>query len=97
MRKSPYKHPVKSHIRSGRKVHNYIRGRGEKPTKLADPRISFKKPSPKPPTKFTVSIKYLKSRETFQVDASSHDNAIKIAMAKRKSIKSPKEVESVMN
>jgi len=29
-RKTPYKHPVKTHIRSGAKVRNYERGKGRK-------------------------------------------------------------------
>lgn len=30
-RKTPYKHPVKNHVRSGAKVRNYERGKGKKP------------------------------------------------------------------
>jgi len=30
-RKSPYRHPVKSHIRDGKRIERYIRGSGDKP------------------------------------------------------------------
>ena len=37
-RKSPYEHPVSSHIRAGKRVQNYRRGKGDAP--LRSPRRS---------------------------------------------------------
>jgi hypothetical protein len=33
-RRSPYRHPVKSHLREGRRVHKYVRGEGSAPRRV---------------------------------------------------------------
>lgn len=40
MRKSPIKHKVKAHKKKSTVIHSYVRGKGQKSTKLAKPKIS---------------------------------------------------------
>ena len=93
MRKSPFKHHVKSHIRSGKRVHDYDRGKGKQPKKLANPMMNKTKKSD---TNHTVIIKYNKSSsEKIQVNAKNHPNAIDKALNMRKSTEFPMLIEVI--
>lgn len=68
-RKSPYRHPVRSHTRSGIHVGKYERGKGSKP-----------KPRRRDPStgkKFTVIAHFGRGRESLPVRANTYSTALR--------------------
>jgi len=72
MRKSPYKHNVSGHFRSGKFIDNYDRGKGRKPAEPA------RKPSlgRSSDTGFKVTMYYPGGRRTLPVKAGTFTEAI---------------------
>jgi len=68
-RKSPYRHPVKGHTRSGIKVGNYERGKGLKPRKPSKERARGR-------GDFTVLLYFDSERESHPVRANTYVNAL---------------------
>jgi len=85
-RKSPYRHKVRSHIRKGRPVRSYMRGKGPKPY-LANPVRRLRKFSR---TSFMVRIEYPDySSENFSVRARTFVDALDRGIIERKQFKIP--------
>ena len=88
-RKSPYKHTVKDHIRSGRQVKNYLRGKGNK--------TAVTKKFSLGSSPYIVKVTYLdRSSETVDVSPSKKRdvttvfrNALNIGVELRRYIKPP--------
>ena len=70
-RKSPYRHPVKSHVRSGNRVTNYERGKGKKAGN----------PSPSRGggggVRYSVQVFYPSGSEAHNVGSSTYVGALK--------------------
>lgn len=85
-RKTPYKHDVKSHTRSGRTVKSYVRGMGEKAVRamkkraakrVAERVVTVKKKDVSKTNNFTVRVEYVdKSYEHVDVNAPDYINAL---------------------
>ena len=88
-RKSPYEHQVKSHVRAGTQVHDYVRGEGNAP--ISQPINHHSSTSD-----FTVIINYLDetATETLHVPAVSSPEAIQQAMSNRINVSTPTVVEA---
>jgi len=69
-RKSPYRHPVKSHTRSGIKVSHYERGKGSKPKQP----LRIRKPLNG--GDFTVIVFFDGERESHPVKAKTYTDAL---------------------
>lgn len=90
MRKSPIRHHVRRHIRSNRPVHDYMRGKGDRPPKLAKPRLKKQQSAQ---LNYVVSIAYVKSpSETLQINAVSYPEAIETALIIRREFEPPHEI-----
>ena len=70
-RKGPYRHPVKSHVRSGNRVRNYERGKGNKP------RGSSKNSLGRGGVNYRVQVFYPGGSETHSVGGSTYVGALK--------------------
>jgi len=73
MRKSPYKHNVSGHFRSGKFIDNYDRGKGRKPAEPA------RRPSlghGSPDTGFKVTFYYKEGRAVQPVKAGTFTEAV---------------------
>ena len=90
-RKSPYKHHVRKHIRKGKPVHDYDRGKGNKPSLIRPFSIGGSTP-------YIVKVTYPDtSSETVNVSSSGRNpapiafrNALNIGVEMRRLIKPPK-------
>lgn len=82
-RKSPYRHKVHTYKRrTGKTVHQYERGKGEKKTKVSRPRLHH--PEQDTTNKYSVHITYVElPAEHYQVNAASYPDAIEVALSKR--------------
>ena len=94
-RKSPRKHSVKSHVRSGYRVSNYVRGKGigTVPSLTRRRKIEGNKPKP-----FTVNFKYSEKKgdvESVVVISTSYDKALKEAFQEKTDPRQPIEVEVI--
>lgn len=69
-RKSPYRHPVRRHIRSGVEVKRYDRGKGSKPKQASKTRTPLKGGD------FTVLIYFDSERESHPVRAKTYTAAL---------------------
>lgn len=69
-RRSPYRHPVRGHKRSGVDVKNYERGKGSKPKQKIKTRIPLKGGD------FTVLIYFDRERESHPVRAKTYTEAL---------------------
>jgi len=69
-RRSPYRHPVRSHIRSGVEVKKYERGKGSKPKRTQRTRI------PARGGDFTVIVFFDGERESHPVKAKTYTDAL---------------------
>jgi hypothetical protein len=94
LRKSPYRHRVRTYRRrSGKVVHQYERGKGDKPTKLAKPTLGHHKSS-STRAKYIAQITYISQpAETFPVVASSYPEAIDTALSIRRQITPPYQID----
>lgn len=96
-RKSPYKHHVKKHIRRGRSVTDYDRGKGKQPKQPQvgkKPTLSYKQSS----SNFIVNIRYTSiTAERIPVHAVNAAQAIEQAMIMRRNIEEPLKVEATRN
>ena len=70
-RKAPYRHPVKSHFRSGNRVTNYERGKGDKP------RDSSKNSLGRGGVNYSVQVFYSSGSEAHNVGGSTYVGALK--------------------
>ena len=70
-RKHPYRHPVKSHVRSGNRVKNYKRGKGDKP------RDSSKNSLGRGGVNYSVQVFYPSGSEAHNVGGSTYVGALK--------------------
>ena len=94
-RKSPRKHTVKSHVRSGYRVSNYVRGQGSISTATLTRRRKIEDNKPKP---FTCNFKYsnkLGDGESVVVISTSYDKALKEAFQEKTDLRQPIEVEVI--
>ncbi len=73
MRKTPYRHPVSGHTRSGKFVDHYVRGKGKKPV-IGD---SFTHLSAR--SGFKVTLYYGERKEIRSVQAGTFTEAITAA------------------
>jgi hypothetical protein len=93
MRKSPYRHKVRTyHRRSGTTVHQYERGKGKKPFehhRMADPNLPHRE-TDGVRTRYDVHITYVgHPAEIFSVVSSSYPETIESALSKRNHITVP--------
>ena len=87
-RKSPIKHHVRSHTRSGNPVHDYDRGHGEHPPKLSNPHI--KSGNKQEIKNYQVIIKYTNlPTESFPVKSKNYPQAIELGLLSRLHITPP--------
>ena len=70
-RKHPYRHPVKSHVRSGNRIRNYKRGKGDKP------RGSSKNSLGRGGVNYSVQVFYSSGSEAHNVGGSTYVGALK--------------------
>ena len=70
-RKSPYRHPVKSHVRSGNTVTNYVRGKGKKAGNPSPSRAGGGG------VKYRVQIFYPSGSESYGVEGTTYVGALK--------------------
>ena len=75
-RKRPYRHPVKSHVRSGNKVTNYERGKGNKP------RGSSKRSLGRGGVNYSVQVFYPSGSETHSVGGATYVGALKSGLTR---------------
>ena len=68
-RKTPYKHPVSAHTRSGKPITNYVRGKGDKPTKSRRSRVVGESPLS---SEFDVTVSYISTSEKIPVEAKNY-------------------------
>ena len=91
MRKSPFRHKVRTYRRrTGRVVHQYERGKGAKPAehhRLANPNMPKRESAQ---THYNVHITYIDlPKETFAVMSSSYPSAIDEALSRRNHLTVP--------
>ena len=89
-RKSPYKHPVNSHVRSGKPVTNYVRGKGDQVIKPRSSRVVGDNPSSSP---YDVTVNYVSSSEKIHVDAKDNVRAFDSGMVSREKTDTPMSVK----
>lgn len=91
-RKSPYRHKVRTYKRrTGRTVHQYERGHGEKKHKVSRPQIH--KPEQNITNRYIVHITYTNlPTESFPVTASNYPEAIEMALSIRTHITPPYQI-----
>ena len=70
-RKTPYKHPVKTHVRSGVKVKNYERGKGNKPKDSSSNILGGRG------VNYRVQVFYPSGSEAHKVGGSTYVGALK--------------------
>ena len=75
-RKHPYRHPVKSHVRSGNRVTNYERGKGSKP------RGSSKNSLGRGGVNYSVQVFYPSGSETHSVGGATYVGALKSGLTR---------------
>jgi len=73
-RKTPYKHPVKTHVRGGSKVRNYKRGKGRKPKVLGSIRQG------RGGVKYRVQVFHSQGAEAYNVDGTTYVGALKAGL-----------------
>jgi len=94
-RKSPRKHSVKSHVRSGYRVSNYTRGKGIGTVPSLTRRRKIEDNKPKP---FTCNFKYSDKPgdgESVIVISTSYEKALKEAFQEKTDPREPIEVEVI--
>jgi len=93
-RKSPIKHHVRSYVKKkGTSVHDYDRGKGERPKKISKPSLRH---STKQQTSnnFQVVIRYTNlPNEVFPVTAKDYPQAIELGLLSRLHITPPYELD----
>jgi len=92
-RKSPRKHSVKSHVRAGYRVSNYVRGKGTGTIPTFTSRRKLDKPK-----SFTVNFTYSNRKEDGEsvvVFATSYDKALKEAFQEKTDPREPISVEVI--
>ena len=85
MRKSPYLHQVGSHMRQGKRIDTYERGKGNKPRGRTRPKKAVGNPGPKigRQGEYTVSLYYSGfDSESFEVPSSDFKAAMRQGFAK---------------
>ena len=92
-RKSPYKHPVKKHVRKGTPVNNYERGKGDKAIKNRRSRVVGGNPSS---SAYDVTVQYIGSTEVVIVDAKNYLNALDMGLENRDKIERPTSIRMRM-
>ena len=85
-RKRPYKHKVKTHIRSGNKVRNYRRGQGNKP------KGSSKSSLGRGGVNYSVQVFYPSGSETYRVGGSTYVGALKSGLTRLETDATPHRV-----
>lgn len=94
-RKSPYKHDVREHIRNGRTVLTYERGKGDQKKKKKRRERKqvedvVKKREPRKSGEYDVRVEYPdKSYENVMVQASNYHSAIKVSHDTRTKLRAP--------
>ena len=94
-RKSPRRHAVKSHVRAGYSVSNYVRGKGTRTLPTLTHRRKIEGDRPKP---FTCNFKYSNKpgdEESVVVISTSYDKALKEAFEEKTDPREPIEIEIV--
>lgn len=90
-RKSPYRHDVSNHVRQGRPVQKYERGRGGKPA--LNPRRRRVVGGVSPLSHYDVTIVYVGTEEErLDVDAKDYVSALDSGMGSREGIQSPRKI-----
>ncbi len=89
-RKSPHEHGVNSHVRSGKPVQNYRRGKGDKP--LRSPRRSRVVGNTPLEGPYNITVSYISTSERFSVDAKNYLGALDRGLEQRDSIERPKSI-----
>jgi len=95
-RKSPRKHSVKSHVRSGYRVSNYVRGQGTRNLPSFTSRRKIIKTDE--PKAYTCNFKYSEKKgdgESVVVISTSYDKALKEAFQEKTDPREPIEIEIV--
>lgn len=85
-RKTPYKHPVKTHKRRGKTVNKYERGKGDKVNKARRSRVVGGNPSS---LEYAVTVTYIGSSEQLSVDARNYLGALDMGLENRDKIERP--------
>jgi len=93
VRKTPYRHKVREHVRSSPKgkvvkVREYERGKGE-PRKKVNVFTKVKKFTKSSPRGFFLIINYPDGKESFEVKASSYLDAVSNGLIMRKRVDMP--------
>ncbi len=87
-RKSPVKHKVSGHTRKGKKIEEYVRGKGKKKKVSRRSRVVVGSSLVEVP--YRVSIFYARGpREEFFVDVKSLDQGLREGMSRRESVSPP--------
>ena len=97
MRKSPYLHQVGSHVRQGKRIDTYERGKGNQKIGRTRPKRVVGKGSTKPlgdSGEYTVSLYYGGfDFENFEIQSSDYDQAMRQGFAKSRSPEFPEKVK----
>lgn len=93
MRKTPYKHQVKNHTRSGRPVRSYERGKGRKPRQPRKTSRSKKVVVGGAYSTIRIELEYFeRSKEKFELKTNRYDSALSQGLSKRKNVEDPKTI-----
>jgi len=82
-RKSPYKHPVKSHVRSGMKVKKYERGQGNRPNNSTSREVG------RGGVNYGVQVFYPGGSESYSVEGATYVGALKSGLVRMKAEAAP--------
>ena len=74
-RKTPYRHPVKSHVRSGNRVTNYERGKGNKPKGASKSSLG------RGGVNYSVQVFYPSGSESYSVGGATYVGALKSGLS----------------
>lgn len=91
-RKTPYKHDVRNHLRGGKPVNKYERGRGGKPKVTRKSRVVGGSLPSHGSSTYDVTVSYAGSSEVLNVDARNYLGALDAGLAGRDKIERPKSV-----
>lgn len=86
-RKSPHEHQVGHHVREGRIVRDYQRGKGDKPIRTRRSRVVGETNPIEP---YDITIFYDRTKEKLNVDAKDYIGALDSGLAYRDEIQPPK-------
>ena len=89
-RKSPYRHEVSNHVRQGRPVQRYARGKGDKPPH--NPRRRRVVGGTSPLSLYGITVIYVGSSEDFDVDAKDYLGALDSGLGSREEIRPPRKI-----